>query len=197
MNTSFAKAVALPLVIIFAIASTHGVADAQGQMPPALGPEIDIIKKDVGEWDVEIKAWASADSEPMVTKGTETTRMLGGYWSVSNFDGNMMGMDFKGHGSYGYDTKKKKYIGTWIDSLGPYMMHTEGDYDKETQTLSMVGDSPGPDGTTMFTYMMATCYKDNGRVMTMHMKPKGAGDDQKMKLFEMTYKKKETKRATK
>jgi len=33
--------------------------------------------------------------------------------------------------------------------------------------------------------------------MTMHMQPKGTGDDQKMKLFEMSYKKKKTKEATK
>jgi hypothetical protein len=167
------------------------------QTPPAPSPEIELLKKDVGEWTVEIKAWSAADAEPMVTKGKETTRMFGGYWTVTNFEGNMMGMDFEGHGTYGFDAKKKKYIGTWIDSLGPYMMQTEGDFDKETQTLTMVGDSPGPDGTTMFTYTISTCYKDDGRVMTMHMQPKGSGDDQKMKLFVMTYTKAETKEAAK
>ena len=192
MKTFFAKVVVFPLSLLLAIALLQSDAKAQG-MPPAPGPEIDVIKKDVGEWTVEIKAWSSADAEPVVTKGNETTQMLGGYWSVTNFEGNMMGMDFKGHGTYGYDAKKKKYIGTWIDSLGPYMMHMEGDYDKATETLTMVGDSPGPDGTTMFTYTTTSCYKDEGRVMTMYLQPKGSGDDQKMKLFEMTYKNKETK----
>jgi len=109
-------------------------ANAQGQMPDPPGPEIDILKNDVGEWDVEIKAWSDPNAAPTVTKGTESTRMFGGYWTVTNFEGNMMGMDFNGHGVYGYDTKKKKYIGTWIDSLGPYMMQTAGDYDKERFT---------------------------------------------------------------
>lgn len=194
MNTSFAKVVAFPLTLILAIAALQSDAKAQMAAP---APEIDLLKKDVGEWDVEIKAWSSPDGEPTVTKGTESTRMFGGYWTVTNFDGNMMGMDFKGHGTYGYDTKKKKYVGTWIDSLGPYMMQMVGDFDTETNTLTMVGDSPGPDGTTMFTYTMTNCYKDNGRVSTMHMQPKGTGDDQKMKLFEMTYTKTETKEATK
>lgn len=171
-------------------------SDANAQMAPP-GPEIDLLKKDVGEWTVEIKSWSDPNADPMVTKGKETTRMFGGYWIVSNFDGNMMGMDFKGHGTYGYDINKKKYVGTWIDSLGPFMMQTAGDYNKETKTLTMAGDSPGPDGTTMFTYTMSSVYKDDGRVMTMHMQPKGSGDDQKMKLFVMTYKKAETKDATK
>ena len=186
----------LKLVFALLIAAML-ISDATAQMPDPPAPELDLLKKDIGEWDVEIKAWSAADAEPMVTKGTETTRMLGGYWTVTNFDGNMMGMDFKGHGTYGYDTKKKKYVGTWIDSLGPYMMQIIGDYDKETQTLTMVGDSPDPGGKTTSTYTMSSCYKDGGRVMTMHMQPKGSADDQKMKLFVMTYTKKETKEATK
>jgi len=185
------------LILALLVAGTMSVGGfVQAQMDPPV-PEIDLLKKDIGEWNVEIKAWDSADGDPVVTKGTESTRMFGGYWTVTNFNGNMMGLDFKGHGTYGYDTKKKKYVGTWIDSLGPYMMQMVGDYDKETQTLTMVGDSPGPDGTTMFTYTSSTCYKEGGRVMTMHMQPKGSSDDQKMKLFVMTYSKKENQKASK
>jgi len=192
MKANFAKVITLPL--IFALAALQ--SEAKAQMPPP-GPEMDVLKKDVGEWDVEIKIWAAPGAEPTVSKGSESTRMFGGYWTISDFEGNMMGLDFKGHGNYGYDTKKKKYVGTWMDSLGPYMMLTEGDYDKETQTLTMVGDSPGPDGVTMATYTMATCYKDAGRVMTMHVQPKGSGEDKKMKFFEMTYTKKKTEAAEK
>ena len=163
---------------------------ANAQMP-APGPEMDILKKDVGEWDIEIKVWSSPDAEPTVSKGKESTRLFGGFWTITNFEGNMMGLDFKGHGTYGYDTKKKKYVGTWMDSLGPFMMHTEGTYDKETETLTLAGDNPGPDGVSIFTYTMATCYKDGNRVLTMHMQPKDSGDDQKMKFFEMSYTKKE------
>ena len=164
-------------------------AMAQEGMPPP-GPEYDLLKKDVGKWDCVIKTWEQPGAKPSATKGSETGYMFdGGYWLMTSFEGKMMGLDFKGHGTYGYDAKKKKYVGTWIDSLGPYMMHVEGEYDKETETLNMVGDSPGPDGETMFTYTMSTCYKDNNRVMTMYMQPKGSGEDQKMKFFEITYSK--------
>jgi len=186
----------IPKLMIALLVAAGTCSNAKAQMPPP-GPEMDVLKNDVGEWDVEIKVWSEPGAEPDVSKGTESTRMFGGYWTITNFEGNMMGFDFKGHGSYGYDTAKKKYVGTWIDSLGPFMMQTEGDYDKETETLTMVGDSPGPDGKTLFTYTILNCYKDSKRVMTMHMQPKGSGEDQKMKLFEMTYKKKETKEVAK
>jgi hypothetical protein len=182
--------------IFFVLAALFIPQSVSAQEVPPPPPEIELLKKDVGEWEVDIKVWSAPGADPAVSKGKETTRMFGDYWTITNFEGKMMGMDFQGHGTYGYDVKKGKYIGTWIDSLGPYMMHTEGDYDKQTETLTVVGDSPGPDGVTIFTYTMSTCYKD-GRVMTMYMQPKGSGDDQKMKFFEMTYKKAETKAAGK
>ncbi|MEL6106717.1 MAG: DUF1579 domain-containing protein [Planctomycetota bacterium] len=156
--------------------------------PP--GPEMDVYKKDVGEWDCVIKAWGEPGAEPMITKGSESNRMFGGYWLVSEFKGNMFGSDFEGRGMYGYDTKKKKYVGTWVDTMGPYMMQTEGTFDKKTKTLTVAGDSPGPDGVSTFTYTMTTRYGDSEKVMAMHMQPKGSGDDQRIKLFEISYTKK-------
>ncbi|MEO1528264.1 MAG: DUF1579 family protein [Planctomycetota bacterium] len=156
--------------------------------PP--GPEMDVYKKDVGDWDCVIKVWSEPGAEPIITKGTESNRMFGDYWLIVEFKGDMFGNAFEGRGMYGYDTKKKKYVGTWIDSLGPFMMRTEGTYDKESETLTVSGDSPGPDGVTPFTYTMTTVYKGGKRIMTMHMLPKGAPEDQKMKLFEMSYTKK-------
>ena len=149
-------------------------------------PEMDVFKEDVGEWDCEIKAW-QGPGEPTVTKGTESSRMMGGFWLISNFKGNLMGMDFEGHGTYGYDPEKKQYIGTWMDSLGPAPMHMVGSYDKETKTLSFVGEALGPDYKTMAKHTLSTCYKDSKRVMTMHVEPKG-GDE--FKMMEITYTKK-------
>lgn len=160
---------------------------------PTPGPEYDILKKDVGVWDCEIKAWSSPGAKPTITQGRETNRMLGGHWLITDFQGNMMGMDFQGHGTYGYDAKKKKYVGTWVDSLGPYMMQTEGTYDKESETLTVQGDSPGPDGVTLFTYTMETKYQSGKRVMTMHMRPQGAPEAENMKLFQMSYTKRKAK----
>ena len=190
MNVNIAKfrsyfsAVAIALAVA---ASAH----SQEIEPPV--PELDLLKRDVGKWDCTIKVWPEPEAKPQVSKGSESSRMFGGYWLITEFKGTMMGMDFQGHGNYGYDNRAKKYVGTWIDTLGPYMMHTEGTYDEKTETLTVAGDSPGPDGKTMFTYTMSTCYAGGGRVMTMYMQPKGTSDDSKMKFFEITYTKKKTR----
>ena len=183
--------------LMFALLIAAGLFTKANAQMPTPGPEIDVLKNDVGEWDVEIKIWQAPGAEPAVSKGSESTRMFGGFWTITNFEGKMMGMDFQGHGTYGYDPKKKKYVGTWMDSLGPYMMHTEGDYDKETKTMTMVGDAPAMDGVSMDTYTTQTVYKDGGRVMTMFKQPKGSAEDKKEKFFQMTYSKKKTKEAAK
>ena len=159
--------------LVFATVVLGVCIQGQAQMgsPP---PELDLLKKDVGEWTCEIKSWSMPGADPQVSKGKESSRMMGGFWMITNFEGKMFGQDFIGHGTYGYDVEKKKYVGTWIDSLGPSMMQTVGTYDKESETMTAVGDSIGPDGSP-YTFTSSTCYKDGKRVMTMWTQPKGSG----------------------
>jgi hypothetical protein len=153
-----------------------------------LGPEHDIFKTEVGSWDCEIKQWMG-EGEPAITKGTETNTMMGG-WLITNFQANLFGNDFKGHGAYTYDPEIKKYKGVWMDSMGPAIMNMTGEYDKATETMTYTGEGPGPDGSPML-HILATKIKDGKRVMTMHMKPKSGGEA--MKLMEVTYSKKAAK----
>ena len=177
------------IVAIVAVVFTATTIAQEMEMPkPA--PEMGIFKQDAGEWECKIKAWEGPGTEAKITEGSETNRMLGGFWLITDFKGKMMGMDFQGHGTYGFDAEKKKYVGSWMDSLSPNVMHMEGSYNKESKTLTMVGDAPGPDGNT-WTHIMDTVFKGDGKkVMTMHLHPKGVAD-QKMKLFEMTYTRKD------
>ena len=146
---------------------------------PTAGPEHDVLKHDVGEWDVEITNYASGS--PEVSKGTESNRMLGDFWLITNFTGKMMGLEFKGHGSTGYDAKAKKYVGTWVDSLSPGMMHLTGEYDKESKTMTLVGMAPGMDGNPA-KHRLTTVYKDGKRVMTMYITLQGGEETKFMQL---------------
>lgn len=161
-----------------------GATSVVGQEMPKPGPELEVFKPDVGTWDVEIKTFLSPGG-PTVTKGKETNRMLGGFWLLTDFEGNMMGLDFKGHGMYSYDAVKKQYVGTWIDSLSPQKMDMVGKHDKAKKTMTFEGSAPGPDGKPS-KHVLKTQYKDDGtRVMTMHMEAGGT----MLKVFEMSYSK--------
>jgi hypothetical protein len=165
--------------LVFCVAST---SIGQEMELPKPGPEFDAFQSDLGTWDVEIKTWGGP-GKPTVSKGKETCRMLGGFWMLVDFQGNMMGLDFKGHGSYSYDAEANQYIGTWIDSLSPKKMEMIGKYDKDNQVMTYGGMAPGPDGN-LAKHIMTTRYNNDGtRVMTMQIQ---AGKDM-MKIFEMNY----------
>ena len=131
---------------------------------------------------------AGPDAEPAISKGTEVNTVLtGGLWVLSKFDGDFGGVKFEGRGQFGYDPGKKKYIGTWIDSLSPTMSLLEGEYDPKTRTMTYVGEGVAPEGIK-YTQKMVTTTKDDGsRVFTLYMKIDGAKDE--VKFMEVTYQK--------
>jgi hypothetical protein len=165
-------------------------ASAMAQQPPEPTAEHKILASDEGTWDATIKSFTSGpDAEPAISKGTEVNTVLtGGLWVVSKFDGDFGGMKFEGRGQFGYDPNKKKYVGTWIDSLNPILSVLEGEYDAKTKTMTFVGEGIGPDGKTKYTQKMVTTAKDDGtRLFTLYMKFGGAKDE--VKFMEITYQK--------
>ncbi len=147
------------------------------------------LAKDVGTWDATIKSWSRGpDSEPAVSQGVELVKLLpGGLWIHSEFDGKFDALEFHGCGQSGYDTKKGKYVGTWVDNMTTELMVTEGDYDQASHTLTMYSKGTGPSGKP-YDAKMATRYDgDDARVFTISMK----SDETKgeyMRMMEITYK---------
>jgi Protein of unknown function (DUF1579) len=158
-------------------------APALAQPPmPQPGPEHEMLKKDVGTWDATVEMFMEPGGAATPSKGTETVTMLGGFWQVSEFKSEMMGQPFQGLGSTGYDPAKKKYVGTWIDSMTPAYYTVEGSYDPSTKTLTATME--GPDHTGQVTKTKATTeWKDaDTRVFTMY------GPDGKSVGMRITYK---------
>ena len=61
----------------------------------------------------------------------------GGMCLIGDFGGEMMpGVPFKGHGLTAYDTSKKKYVGSWSDSMSSGMQVSEGSYDAATKSTT-------------------------------------------------------------
>ena len=111
---------------------------------PTPGPEHEMLKKDVGTWDATVEMFMAPGAPPAVSKGTETVTMLGGFWQLTEFKSEMMGQPFEGRGATGYDPAKKKYVGTWVDSMTPGYYTVEGTYDPATKTLTAIDGGPRP-----------------------------------------------------
>jgi len=119
--------------------------DDQSWMPKP-GPEHARLKHHVGVWDVDCTYFTGPDQPPMKTKAKETVEMLGEFFTVGRFVANMMGMPFSGIVQVGYDTARRKWVASWIDTMTPYYFLFEGDYDASGKVLTMSGH--GGDVTT-------------------------------------------------
>ncbi len=105
-----------------------------------------------GDWAYTVKMWMNGDttSKPQESKGTATRKSImdgryvemdvTGKMEMPGADGKMKDMDFKGHGLEGYDNAKKKFVGTWIDSMGTGIMMSEGTYDPASKSFTYTGD---------------------------------------------------------
>jgi hypothetical protein len=78
-------------------------------------------------------------------------------------------MPFSGHGITTWDPLQKKYVGSWVDSMTPYIARVEGTYDPATKKLTStmesrdasgniakmrsVDEHPDPDHKSMTSYM--------------------------------------------
>ena len=162
---------------------------AIGQEPTKPGLEQKILAADEGTWDATIKTFTPGSTDPQISKGTEVNEIMpGGVWLLSKLDGEFGGMKLQGRGQFAYDPVEKKYIGTWIDSMGPTLSTLEGTYDAKTKTMTYVGAGVVPATKAKFTRKMVTTSKDDGtRVFSLSMKFEGAPDE--VKFLEITYSK--------
>jgi Protein of unknown function (DUF1579) len=165
---------------------------ARGQDgPPVPKPTVEHerLAKDVGTWDATVKSWMQGPgSEPAVSQGVEVVKLIpGGLWLHSEFDGKFGDQEFHGCGQTGYDTKKGKFVGTWVDSISTEITMMEGDYDAASHTVTFYAKGTDPAGKAYDSKMTSKYEGDDTRVFTMSMK----SDETKgeyVKVMEITYK---------
>jgi hypothetical protein len=164
--------------------------DMWAQMTPAEPTkEHKLLQQDVGVWDAEMKVWMQGpDAEPTVSKGVERVRPLGDLWVLSTFEGTVAGQAFTGHSQMGFDPLKKKFVGTWIDTVSPHISVMEGTHDEATQELTafMTSTDPATSKESKAKTVSKSLDKDT-RVFTMFMETPGTGDGW-TKMMEINYK---------
>ncbi len=177
---SMLAAVAVSVVVLPAVAfsqssqtpskpAAKSPAQSQAsQMPPMPkpGPEHDILKKDVGSWDATVEM-TEPSGQKTTAKGTETVSMIG-FWQVSRFKGQMMGQPFEGLATTTWDPTKKRYVGTWIDSMTPGYATVEGELSADGKTMNGTMEGPDMSGKIVKEKETTEWKPDGTRVFTMY-----------------------------
>lgn len=116
--------------------------------PPRPGPGHEVLKKDVGVWDAAVEIRLGPGVPPQLSKGVAHNRLAcGGLWLVSDFKNETTG--FEGHGVYGFDPRKDRYVGTWVDPMRTFLAVGEGTFDPASRTMTMWFETTGPQGKPM------------------------------------------------
>ena len=99
-----------------------------------------------------------------------------------------MGQPFTGLGYTGYDNVTKKYVGTWMDSMGTGVMNSTGTMGADGKSYVMTASMPDPTTGKMTTMKEKLTVTDADH-HTFEMW--GAGPDGKsFKMMEITYSRK-------
>lgn len=185
-TTGFAAA------IVFAVLPSVRAQQTTGQsgappMPPMVqpGPEHAVLQHDEGTWDATVEMTMAPGAPPAVSKGVETVRMAGGLFQVTDFQSDMMGQPFHGHGVSAWDPVKKKYVLTWIDNMSAGFTTGEATYDPAAKTMK--ASLAGPDLTgKVIPFREVVQWPDaDTRVLTMYMTGPDGKESAAMKI---TYK---------
>jgi hypothetical protein len=169
------------LALVAGFVASCGLARADQPAPPKPGPEHEMLKKFVGEWD------AAVDFGGQKEKATAVYKMeIGGFWLTEYVNGEFGGQKFEGRATTGYDPLKKKYVSTWVDSMGPQMLQTEGAFDKDGKTYTETGDMAGDDGKPVKLKSVFEFPEKDKIIFTMY----SVKDGKDQQMMQIVYKRK-------
>jgi len=98
------------------------------------------LKKFLGSWIFEGEAQTGPDQPPFQFSGTEDTVAVGDLWVVGAGAGAAMPFFYRL--TLGYDPKKSKVVGSWVDSMHAHLWVYEGGIEGETLVLETEGPAP-------------------------------------------------------
>jgi hypothetical protein len=142
-----------------------------------------------GVWTVKTKEWPQADSAPVETTGSAEMKMLlKGRYLQQEATGQMMGKPFSGIQITAYDNLLKRYITTWMSTMGTGIFTMEGAQAADGKTITLEGQHALLGGGTMKHRAIWTIVDNNTQTFDMY----GAYPDGKeWKMMEMTYTRKQ------
>jgi hypothetical protein len=138
------KNIATAVLVVAWLAPVAWLKAQDAPKQPAPEKEHQWLAQLVGEWDTEAEAVLEPGKPPLKCQGTESVRAIGGFWTVSVSQGTFMDVPTTGVLTLGYDPQKKKYVGTWIDSMTNYLWKYEGSLDESGKVLTLETEGPNP-----------------------------------------------------
>jgi hypothetical protein len=128
------------------------------------GAQHEVLKALEGNFDVRAKAQVEPGKEKETAGKSEIKSIFGGLFIQENVEGTCpyTGKSFHGLNYVGFDNLKKKYVSSWISSLGSGICNAEGTADPSGKVITFTGKSSDPiTGKEQATRSVLTIQDDN------------------------------------
>jgi len=143
-----------------------------------------------GIWTTKTKEWMEPNKPPMESTGTcEQKMLLDGRFLQQECTGEMMGSPFKGIGVTGYDNHTKKYVSTWMDSMGTGIYFMEGTASADGKTITQKGHYDDPIEGPMKLRAVTKIVDNNTEIFEMYSTDKSGKES---KMMEIIYSRKQS-----
>ncbi len=104
--------------------------------------EHELLRQFVGEWTAVAEATPAPGQPAIRAEGTESAKMIGGFWYVSQGEATMLGTPVTSMLSIGYDPAAKQYIGTFLCSADSTLWKYTGQMDEAGKKLTLEAEGP-------------------------------------------------------
>jgi hypothetical protein len=138
----------------------------------------------VGSWTTTTKEWMEPGKPPTESTGSaEMKLLLDGRYLQQEYTGNMMGQPYSGMGITAYDNLSKRYVSTWMDTMGTGIFVMEGTASSDGKTITLKGHHPEPGGGQMSHRAVWKIIDSSNQTFDMY----GSHGGKEMKMMEMVY----------
>ena len=128
-----------------AMSEAEMMAQWQAAMTPSAGHAR--FMPMVGTWRAKTTFTMAPGGPEEVSGGTSIHRMvLGGRYLEQIYKGTAMQMPFEGIGYTGYDNVQKRYVGTWMDTMGTGLMNSVSVGNPTDERIDFVAEAIEPSG---------------------------------------------------
>ncbi|MCH8148016.1 MAG: DUF1579 domain-containing protein [Planctomycetes bacterium] len=165
-------------------AETQAMMDAWAKYATP-GAYHDNLKPLVGTWATTSKYWMKPGGDPKVGQGTAVKKMvLDGRYLSEDYSGMSAFGPFHGIGLTGYDNARKKYVDTWVDSMGTGIMLSYGTCDSSGKTITFQSEYEDPmDGKTKKHRSVIKIINNDKHILEMFVTEPGQKEHKELEVI--------------
>jgi len=138
-----------------------------------------------GSWTTKTKEWMESNKPPVESTGSaEMKILLDGRFLQQELTGQMMGQPFSGIEITAYDNVLKRYVTSWMSTMGTGIFTMEGTASTDGKTITLKGQHAEPGGGYMKHRAIWKIVDSNTQTFDMYGTHPGGKE---WKMMEMTY----------